>query len=417
MAYLNEARCGHCQTPRKSQNDRNLAPNTPRHNSNNGTPRSPMTQTTSHRSTPLIFRSGHQNLNRAPSFSPIPTARTHSVTEPNEFIDEDRDIRLFTRPETTSHRNDIHAQSPIPFASLSKIAKTRSVENGPILAPKVSNTIQTLEVHIPRFSNAVDSLVEEVGVHQIEESVSEEELVEEEEEGEEEDYIQGLREAKAVYSSRKQPDFVIGRPGDGLTRDVAFRPRNKRDDPLRDGELTFEFWNEEQTRGFWTLTDDKGFRWIVKFFPKGQEYRAWMGIAAGYDAKGLAFPRKRKHISEAQELETQNAVVGDSEGLEDDALRTARSFRKRNIDQVHPYHTEQTNYKRSKYGKKKKTSRRSTQAMAIHLLLCPQQKHNHRRAKLYLGLLQHRDACQARPRHHLIHESCRAALRETRCLQ
>lgn len=138
-----------------------------------------------------------------------------------------------------------------------------------------------------------------------------------------------------------------------MTREVLFRPRNKRYDSLMNGELVFEFWNQEKTRGFWTLTDDEGFRWIVKYFATGQKYRVFIGVEFGYDAKGLAFPMKRKQGSETQELTTQTTVVDDSEESDDDPLDTGRTFRKRNVDQIRPYHTEMTNYKRSKDGKEK----------------------------------------------------------------
>jgi len=169
--------------------------------------------------------------------------------------------------------------------------------------------------------------------------------------------IHGLTEAKAVFSDGKLPDFVIRKPGESLTRDVIFRSQKKQEDVLVDGELRFEFWDDEGKQGFWTLTDDEGFTWIVKYFLKGQQYRIWMGVNGGYH-ENIVFSTKRKSRPELEKLTSQGTVIGDSGESEDDMLGTGRRLRKRNIDQVRPYSTERTNYKRSKDGKQEKNFKR-----------------------------------------------------------
>jgi hypothetical protein len=125
--------------------------------------------------------------------------------------------------------------------------------------------------------------------------------------GEEE--IHALGEAKAAYSGRKAPDFVIGQPSDCVTREVLFRPRNKRDDSLMNGEPMFEFWNQEQNRGFWTLTDDGGFGWIVKYFATGPEYRAIIGVESAYDPIARNLRMIRLMLEEPFENETSIRFV------------------------------------------------------------------------------------------------------------
>lgn len=164
--------------------------------------------------------------------------------------------------------------------------------------------------------------------------------------------IHGLNEARAVYSDGKLPDFVIRQPGDSLTRQVVFRPCKGRDGALIDGKLRFEFWDEERKQGFWTLTDDEGFDWIVKYFAKGNEYRAWLGAEIGYDRSGLAFVRKRPHGGDAQNVASQSPVSEYNDESAGGQLNTGRTFRKRTIDQIHPYSTERSNYMRSKSGTK-----------------------------------------------------------------
>jgi hypothetical protein len=247
-----------------------------------------------------------------------------------------------------SESSSRHSYSPSFFASKSRAKETSTLRQPEDCRPPydVDNDLQPISVRTIDMSNTHDQAGDEDIEGQLEHEVDDDEV------------IHGLTEAKAVFSDAKLPDFVIKKQGEILTRDVMFRPRNKREDVLVDGELIFEFWDDEQKLGFWTLTDDEGFTWIVKYFFQGQQYRIWMGIKAGYDGRSLVFSRKRKPRPEIEEIASQGTVVGDSEESEDDMLDTGRTFRKRNIDQVRPYSTERTNYKRSKDGMKKKNFKR-----------------------------------------------------------
>jgi hypothetical protein len=274
------------------------------------------------------------------------------TTALNESVEQVQDLSPPQRSRATSHATASLKQSPKPFESVSKATEKAFSRPDHRSLSNVSKSFHQLEVHVgnkrPANKEDVDGSLED-------------NVIDDDEEGEEEqetEEIYGLKEAKAVYSHRKPPDFVIQRPGNGLARKVAFRPRKKRDQSLINGKLAFEFWNEDETRGFWTLTDDEGYKWIVKYFASSQEYRAWTGIESGYDDKGLAFSRKHGHGSEYRRIASQSTVSGDSEESDHDQIETGRSFRKRNIDQIHPYSTEKTNYKRSKDGKKKQNFKR-----------------------------------------------------------
>jgi hypothetical protein len=164
--------------------------------------------------------------------------------------------------------------------------------------------------------------------------------------------ITALKEARREYRNR-EPDFIIGKPRDGTTRKVDGITR---DGTLVDSELLFEYWDQDQTRGFWTYTDDDGDKFIVKFFGAGAEYRPWLGVKEGYHRVAMAFARKSGRSSVAPSVTGQSTIVvgndaSDNENSEDEHRRT---LRKRNIDQIHAYSTEKTNYKRSKYGRRKK---------------------------------------------------------------
>lgn len=263
------------------------------------------------------------------------------TTEFGKSVEQRPDLSPFRVSHTVSPRSASHKGSPMLFASASETNRPSSSQHSYSLTPLVGNNVQSNEARAASISNATGYANEDA------ESEVEHQMNEEEE-------IHGLSEAKALYLDRKLPDFVIRKPTDGLTREVTFRPRNKRDDLPVNGELVFEFWDEEQKQGFWTLTDDEGYKWIVKHFLNRQEYRAWLGVESGYDEQGLAFSVKRKQGAGPRKLASQSIVVGESEESEDDMLEIGRTFRKRNIEQIRPYSTEKTNYKRSKNGKNKK---------------------------------------------------------------
>jgi hypothetical protein len=305
----------------------------------------PVSQAIDHQ---LSEKIGHPIPHQADAFSPKPGTRTMPTTALNESVEKVQDLSPPQRSRATSHATASLNQSPTQFEPVSKATEKALSRPDHRSLSNVSKSFHQLEVHVgnkrPANEEEIDGLLED-------------NVIDDDEEGEEEQEpkeMYGLKEAKAVYSDRKPPDFVIQRPCNGLARKMAFRPRKKRDQSLISGKLAFEFWNEDETRGFWTLTDDKGYKWIVKYFASSQEYRAWTGIESGYGDKGLAFSRKRGHGSEYRRIVGQSTVAGDSEESEHDQIETGKTFRKRNIDQIHPYSTEKTNYKRSKDGKKKK---------------------------------------------------------------
>lgn len=165
--------------------------------------------------------------------------------------------------------------------------------------------------------------------------------------------IIALKEAQREYGNRKEPDFVIGKPRDGLTRKVDGVTRNG---TFLKSELCFEYWDQDQTRGFWTYTDDDGDRFIVKFFGAGLEYRPWLGIEKGYHRNAMAFPWKngRSRVPSTFTVQGTTAVKSEMSEMQTSEDEQGRALRKRNIDQIHPYTTDMMNYKRSKDGKKKK---------------------------------------------------------------
>ena len=331
MAYLNDSDQNDRQkTPQKPPSGKNSAFATPTRHQQTANTISPLPRASGHHSTPLSTRPRLSTQQVAVLSSPEASQQVRLTTEDGEPELPFR-ISHTASPRTTSQK-----QSPIPYVRTSKTDRSSFLRRRHSPSPLLSDISQSPEVR----SAGIATHLEEEDVY-----------------NENDEETHGLSEAKAVYSDRKLPDFVVRKPSDGLTRKVLFRPRTKQHgDSLVSGELSFEYWDEEQKQGFWTLIDDEGFKWIVKYFFDCQAYRAWMGVDSGYDKNGLAFTIRRKQGF--QKLPSQSTVVGDSEESENGTADTGRTFRKRNIDQVRPYSTELMNYKRSKDGKKKQNFKR-----------------------------------------------------------
>ncbi|KAF7509292.1 hypothetical protein GJ744_008186 [Endocarpon pusillum] len=313
MAYMNDSDLNERpKPPQKPQSGKNSAFATPTRRHRTANTISSLPHAAGHRSTP-------------PSTGPRLSAQQEAALSSPEASQQGQ-----LPPRTASQK-----QLPIPYEPTSKTDRSSFLQQGRSPSPLLSDYSQSPEVR----SAGIATYLEEENLY-----------------NENDEEIHGLSEAKAIYSDRKLPDFVVRKPRDGLKRNVLFRPRRKQHgDSLVSGELSFEYWDEEQKRGFWTLIDDEGFKWIVKYFSDCQAYRAWMGVNSGYDKNGLAFTNRRKQGF--QKLPSQSTMVGDSES-ENETSDTGRTFRKRNIDQVRPYSTELMNYKRSKEGKKKKNFKR-----------------------------------------------------------
>lgn len=352
MAYLNETDDIGCPTPQKSRSGRNSAFTMPTRRSQPGNAGSPVSRYGSDRSTPPSASNRRPRLRRT-SVSSLKAA-IGTLPGPTTFFRQD--VSLLQKGRTVPRRSASHKQSPTPLPNVSQRIRSRSPRQRQSPPPRSSNHSQTFDARTESNLNATNYAHEEEVENQVESEVNEdeeneEEEVEEEVEEEGQD-IYGLSEARATYLDRNLPPFVIGRPRDDLTRDVIFRPRDKNDNAMIDGKLIFKFWDEEQSHGLWTLTDDEGYKWIVKYFATGNGYRAWMGVHSGYDETCLAFPRKRKPALAVQNLVRQNTMVEDSGESEENSLDTGRIFRKRNVDQIHPYYADKTKYERSKDGKK-----------------------------------------------------------------
>lgn len=263
-----------------------------------------------------------------------PTSPARAI---HESIEQRRETSLAQRVLTPSPHTANLKKASKPSKSASRGKPSQESHS----TFRTSNYSQQPKVHTTTISNIV-----RLGDGEDFDDQTDDEMVEEEE-------FHGLSEARHLFSGKDLPDFVLRRPTGGLTRNVVFRPRNQPDGDFLDGELVFEFWDKEKTRGFWTLRDDVGFGWIVKYSLQDRGYRAWMGVEFGFDQRCLAYPQGQKQSSETQRRASRSTVVEDSEESEVELIDNRRTFRKRNIDQVHPYTTEKSNYKRSRYGKRK----------------------------------------------------------------
>jgi hypothetical protein len=345
MAYLNESQSNERQTPLQSQPGRSFAVAIPSRQSQFRNTDSPPPRTPSHQSRPLTgWKNRHPKRGEVSLSSPKTFSRNPPITALKEPIAEQSHLLTLSESQAASETNSSHSSSTILSASNSRAINSSSSRQPEGRRPPY-DVDSELPVRTNDISNANDYANEEAIGSQVEYEMDDDEV------------IHGLTEAKAVFSDGKLPDFVIRKPGENLTRDVMFRSQKKREDVLVDGELIFEFWDDEQKLGFWTLTDDEGFTWIVKYFLQGQQYRIWMGVGAGYH-ENIVFSTKRKSRPELEKPTSQGTVIVDSGESEDDMLGTARRLRKRNIDQVRPYSTERTNYKRSKDGMKEKNFKR-----------------------------------------------------------
>ncbi|ERF71992.1 hypothetical protein EPUS_07462 [Endocarpon pusillum Z07020] len=331
MAYLNDSdQNDRPKTPQKPQSGKNSAFATPTRRHRTANTISPLPHASGHRSTPSSTRPRLSAQQEAALSSPEASQQGRLT------LDHGEPLPPFRVSHTASPRTASKKKSPIPYVPTSKTDRSSFLQRRRSPSPLLSDYSQSPEVR----SAGIATHLEEEDVY-----------------NENDEEIHGLSEAKAVYLDRKLPDFVVRKPSDSLKRKVLFRPRRKQHgDSLVSGELSFEYWDEEQKQGFWTLIDDEGFKWIVKYFFDCQAYRAWMGVDSGYDKNGLAFTIRRKQGF--QKLPSQSTVVGDSEESENETADTGRTFRKRNIDQVRPYSTELMNYKRSKDGKKTKNFKR-----------------------------------------------------------
>lgn len=187
-------------------------------------------------------------------------------------------------------------------------------------------------------------------------------------------HIVGLMEARLGYGDT-EPDFVIGKPRDGMKRSVHGKLR---EGTFVDTELVFNYWDQDQTRGFWTYTDDDDDIFIVKFFSAGSEYRPWLSLEDGYHDEALAVSRKAGRNVIASKKTGRNVIASKKAGGINDTANlnkphiapgsavsdkssedeAPRNLRKRKIDQVRPYTTEKANYQRIKDGKQKKNFKR-----------------------------------------------------------
>ncbi len=331
MAYLNDSDQNDRQkTPQKRQSGRNSAFATPTRLQRTKDIISALPRASGHQSTPLLARF-HLLAEQEANVSFPEASRQYQLTTVH-----DGPVSPFRISHTASPQTASRKQSATPYLPTLNTDRSLFLRRRRSPSPLVSDVSQSPEVRTAG-----------IATHLEEENV----------ENENDEEIHGLSEAKAVFSDQKLPDFVIRKPTDSLKREVLFRPRKKQqEDSLVSGELSFEFWDKGQKHGFWSLTDDEGFKWIVRYFFDCQAYRAWMGVGSGYDGNGLAFSVRRKQGS--QKLPSQSRVVGDTEESDNETVDTGRTFRKRNIDQVRPYSTELTNYKRSQDGKKQKNFKR-----------------------------------------------------------
>jgi hypothetical protein len=341
MAYLNESQSTEHQTPRRSQPGRSFAVVVPNRRLQFRNTDSPPPPIPSHQSTPSAgWRDRHSKHSELSFFSPTNSKRNAPTTAFTGAIAEESHVPTDSEPHACSESSSSHSSSTI-----SSTPNSRAINPSASRQPEGRRPSYDVDGELPVRTNDISNTNDYVNEEALESQV--------EHEMDEEEVIHGLTEAKAVFSNGKLPEFVIRKPGGDLSRNVIFRSQNKQEDILVDGKLVFEFWDDERKLGFWTLTDDEGFAWIVKYFSQGQQYRIWMGAEAGYHEK-LVFSTKRRLRPELEKLAIQGDGIGDGGESEDDMVNTGRRLRKRNIDQLRPYSTERTNYKRSKDGMKEK---------------------------------------------------------------
>lgn len=154
MAYLDNSQHSGSQIPRKSQSSRKSAFTTPtRRRSHIKNTHSPIIQPSSRRSTPSTVGSRHRAPSQASAFPPRSTARTLPTLDPDDSVNQGREVSPSQKPPNASHCSINHHWSPRPFASRSEIKRPSPSLNGQTPSPRTANSFQSAEMHKARISD------------------------------------------------------------------------------------------------------------------------------------------------------------------------------------------------------------------------------------------------------------------------
>ena len=171
-------------------------------------------------------------------------------------------------------------------------------------------------------------------------------------------YEEILSEAREHFSGTKKPDFVVSAP----------KHKTKMVDMGKNqtAEITFTSWGG-QGCGFWTLENNWGEKFIVKFFAKGRCYRQWQGVDDGFAEDPIAWPENARK-QQKPSTTGHSASIADSEADSDGEARldnknmssdddqdegTRSGLRKKSWSQLYPYAADKETFAAVKQGKVK----------------------------------------------------------------
>lgn len=175
--------------------------------------------------------------------------------------------------------------------------------------------------------------------------------------------IHGLAEAQARYRYRRDlPDFVLShypRKRDGGMRRTVLIP-NEDQEPLEQ-DLVFAFWDENKVAGFWTIEDNDGDRYIVRYSNSHQAYLLWAGLQEGYKETPIAYIRSKLSRDRLVGAKTDHFTpVSDCADDEHAPRESNRYLRERTANQLLPYTMDRERQKQPTRGRPPKDQARSS---------------------------------------------------------